>query len=195
MRQQKSDLDIEHQIKINYRLCKKIEEIITSIKISDNNQRAMLFAAFLQDALSHFCAMNILTEKGLYNSAFALVRVFFDTIVRGQYMAYILKDVDINTICAQPEEWQFPKTEKMCKGLDTCFKINIFDKIRKQNYGMMCDYTHIGYNQIARHFNEEKCTIESNFDTALIVDTLKGNHTLLELFVKNFIAFMDSNNG
>ena len=187
--------EIDEQIKTNYKLCKKIEEIMSPIKISDNNQRAMLFAAFLQDVLSHFCAMNILIEKGVYNSAFALVRVFFDTIVRGQYMAYILNDTDINNIYAQSEEWKFPKTKKMCECLDTYFHVDMFDKIREKNYGMMCDYTHTGYNQMARHFNEEKCTIEPNFKTDLVIDTLKGNYILLEFFSENFMAFIEKKNG
>ena len=150
----------------------------------------MLFSAFLQDALSHFYSMNILIKNKLYNSAFALVRVFFDTLIRGQYAVYIFNDIDVNKMYLKQENWNFPKTKDMCKQLDEFFKEDIFDKIRTNAYGMMCDYIHIGRNQIARHFNEEKCIIEPNFDSKLIIDTLTGNYNLMELFAKNFIEFM-----
>ena len=150
----------------------------------------MLFSAFLQDALSHFYSMNILIKNKLYNSAFALVRVFFDTLIRGQYAVYIFNDIDVNKMYLKQENWNFPKTKDMCKQLDEFFKEDIFDKIRTNAYGMMCDYIHIGRNQIARHFNEEKCIIEPNFDSKLIIDTLTGNYDLMELFAKNFIEFM-----
>jgi len=121
--------------------------------------------------------------------------VFFESIVRGQYIAFFLDDAKIDAMYTNPKKWKSLQITEMCKDLDSYFKVDMFDKIREQNYGTMCDYTHIGYNQIARHFNEEKCTIEPNFDTALIIDMLKGNHILLEFFAKNFIAFMESRNG
>ena len=44
----------------------------------------------------------------------------------------------------------------------------------------MNDYTHTGANQIARNFGESDASIESNFSDELILDTLKGNKTLLK---------------
>jgi len=74
-------IELEH----NKKFGNTIEIEMLNNLVSDNNTELMVFTAYLQNALSHFCAMNILIEKGLYNSAFALVRVFFDTIVRGHY--------------------------------------------------------------------------------------------------------------
>lgn len=182
--------DYTIQIEKNHRLAKKIEEIISLIEIPDDNEKAMLFSGFLQDALSHFYSMNILIENKLYNSAFSLVRVFFDTLIRGQYVVYIFDDIAVNIMYSNQENWNFPKTKNMCKELDIFFEADIFDKIRTNSYEMMCDYAHIGQNQIARHFNEEKCTIEPNFDNTLIIDTLEGNYTLMELFANNFIVFI-----
>jgi len=176
----------------NKELIRKIEKVVSEISIPDSNQKAMLFSAFLQDAMSHFLSMNLLIEKKLYNSAFALVRVFFDTIIRGQYIVYILDDATINHMYTTTSDWQFLGTKKMCQDLDAHFGENIFDSTRNASYSMMCDYTHTGQTQIARHFNESTVTVEPNFDKSLIVDTLKGNYALMELFAKNYIAFMKS---
>lgn len=174
----------------NDELIKKIGKIVEKIEVPDSNQKAMLFSAFLQDANSHFLSMNILIETRLYNSAFALVRIFFDTIIRGQYAIHIWDDAFIDQMLATTNDWSFPSTAKMCQELDGYFGGDIFERIRKNSYGMMCDYTHTGQTQIARHFNESTATIEPHFDKSLIIDTLKGNHTLMELFANNYISFM-----
>lgn len=173
------------QINTNEQLAVRIENIISNIDLKDNNEVLMLFSGFIKNTLSHYYAINVLIEKQLYNSVFALVRVFFDSIVRGSYVVYIDKKVF--------EKSNFPRTEDMCKKLDDYFEANIFEKIRKNTYGMMCDYTHTGYNQIARCFNEEKCLIEPTFEDFLILDMLKGNYRLFELFAKNYIAFLKEN--
>lgn len=184
--------EIAKQIEKNKKMIEKIEKIASMVEIPDSNQKAMLFGAFLQDAISHFHAMNILIDKKLYNSAFALVRVFFDAIVRGQYAIYIYDDAKINEMYSIQRDWQFPKTKEVCSALDAHFRTDIFEKTRASSYGMMCDYTHIGQNQIARHFDESKATIEPNFDDSLIVDTLLGNCTLMEMLAKNFISYMQA---
>lgn len=188
--QRENMIDVIEQIKVNTIFGKTLETILSPIDVPEENHKAMLFTAFLQDSLSHFYSINILIDKKLYNSAFALVRVFFDTLVRGQYLVYIMEDTLVNSMYNENIEWKFPKTKNMCKELDTFFDEQIFDNIRTATYEMMCDYTHIGRNQIARHFNDAKATVEPNFSIELILDTLKSSSTLMKLFAKNYIAFM-----
>lgn len=184
--------NIEEKIKINRELIQKIEKIATTIEIDSNNYRIMLFSGFLQDAISHFHAINNLIETKLYNSAFALIRVFFDTLIRGQYMVYLIDDINFNAMYLGHADWQFQKTKDMCLALDELFGENIFDKIRQESYGTMCDYTHIGQTQIARHFNGSTALIQPNFEESLIVDTLEGSYVLMKLFAKNYIAFVEA---
>ncbi len=58
----------------------------------------------------------------------------------------------------------------------------------------MCDYTHTSNNQIARYFNEDTLIIEPTFKDTEIIDTLKGNYVLMELFAKNYIQYMKQSN-
>ena len=73
--------DIQTKIKQNRDLGKNIEDILSQLEIPDNNQKALLFIAFIRNGLSHFCSMNLLIEQNLYHSSFAFVRVFFDNIL------------------------------------------------------------------------------------------------------------------
>ena len=182
--------NIQTKIKQNRDLGKNIEDILSQIEIPDNNQKALLFIAFIRNGLSHFYSMNLLIEKKLYHSAFSFARVFFDNILRGEYSIYILDDTKIDEMFSDLNNWDFPKAKKMCQKLDEFFGNSFFENIRKQSYGIMCDFTHTSNNQIARYFNEEKSLIESTFTDEEIIDLLEGNYNLMKRFAKNCIAFM-----
>lgn len=186
--------DIQTKIKQNRDLGKNIEDILSQLEIPDNNQKALLFIAFIRNGLSHFCSMNLLIEQNLYHSSFAFVRVFFDNILRGEYSIYILDDTKIDEMFVNLNDWKFPNTTTMCQKLDEFFGNSFFEDIRQQSYGIMCDFTHTSNNQIARWFNEEKNLIESYFTDDEIIDLLDGNYILLERFTKNYIEFMKDSN-
>ena len=186
--------DIQTKIKQNQDLANKIEDILSQIEIPDDNQKALLFTAFIKNGLSHFYSMNLLIKENLYHSAFAFVRVFFDNILRGEYSIYILDDIKIDEMFSNLNHWNFPKTKKMSPKLDEFYGNTFFEDIRKQYYGILCDFTHTSNNQIARCFNEEKNLIESYFTDDEIIDLLDGNYILLERFTKNYIEFMKDSN-
>jgi len=184
--------DIQIKLQQNQNLGNKIEDILSQIEVPDDNQKALLFTAFIKNGLSHFYSMNLLIEKGLYHSAFSFARVFLDNILRGEYSIYILDDTKIDEMFVNLNDWKFPNTATMCQKLDEFFGNSFFENIRKQSYGIMCDFTHTSNNQIARWFNEEKNLIESNFTTDEVIDLLEGNYIFMERFVKNYISFMEA---
>ncbi len=89
---------IDKQLKDDVNLVQKIENLMTKVEIMSDNQRDMLLAGFSRNVLSHFISINFLMEKKLYNSAFALERVFFENIIKLKYMYYIMSDTKIRTI-------------------------------------------------------------------------------------------------
>lgn len=187
---------ITHQLIENDNLVKKIESISSLIEVQDDNQKAMLFTGFLQNAISHYHSMNILIEKELYNSAFSLVRVLFENIIRAEYMNKYLSDEQIEEMYVKTN-WDKIFTKSigdMAKEIDEKYGQVLYSDAKSNAYKMMNEYTHTGHNQIARWFNEESGKIEPNFDDGLIVDTLKGNYILLELFAKHYIEYMKQSN-
>ena len=66
--------DIQTKIKQNQDLANKIEDILSQIEIPDDNQKALLFTAFIKNGLSHFYSMNLLIKENLYHSQFCQVR-------------------------------------------------------------------------------------------------------------------------
>ena len=169
---------------------------MTKVDIMNNNQKDMLLAGFSRNALSHFLSINLLIEKKLYNSAFALVRIFFENIIKLKYMYYIMKDAEISTIyTANSWEKHFPTIGEMVKAIDKESDVEFYSTIKQKAYKIMNDYTHTGPNQIARNVSESDASIEANFSDELILDTLKSNNDLLKTTMVVFIASIGFKNG
>ncbi|MCD8543328.1 MAG: DUF5677 domain-containing protein [Sulfurospirillum cavolei] len=179
---------IKAYMKCNREFLEKLEALLVKIEIFDSNQRNMLLIGFVRNALSHYLSINILIENKLYNSAFALVRVLFEGVVRGRYMYYILDDTDISKMYAS-QDWDkfFGKFGDMCQALDNHYGGNFFVQTKNTAYKMMNDYTHTGANQIARNFNEATGQVEADFSEDLICDTLKSNFEVFKTFVILFL--------
>lgn len=172
-------------------LAQKIEKLMIKVDIMSDNKRDMLLAGFSRNVLSHFISINYLMEKKLYNSAFALERIFFENIIKLKYMYYIMDDQKITTIYdANSWDKHFPKPlQVMVDKIDLESGIEFYSEIKDRVYTIMNDYTHTGANQIARNFAELDASIESNFSDELILDTLQGNRTLLKT---TMIVFLES---
>ena len=189
-------IEINKQLKYDVILVQKIENLMTKVEIMSDNQRDMLLAGFSRNVLSHFISINFLIEKKLYNSAFALERVFFENIIRLKYMYYIMSDTKIRTIYSA-NNWDnhFPSIDKMTRAIDEVFESEFYTTVKQNAYRIINDYTHTGVNQIARNFSELDPSVDSNFSDELILDTLKGNKTLLKTSIVVFLESIGFKNG
>ena len=181
---------ITEQLSDNIELLKKIEALMLKVDIQGDNKRDMLLAGFSRNLLSHFISISFLIEKELYNSAFALERVFFENAVKLRFMYYIMEDSKITTIYnANSWDNHFPSMTKMVTEIDNFIGIDFFKEIKDKTYKVMCDYTHTGTNQIARNFSDIDPAVEANFSDELILDVLEGNKSLL---IPSIVVFMEN---
>lgn len=189
--------EINQHLVDDIELVRKIEKLMTKVDIMSDNKRDMLLAGFSRNVLSHFISINYLMEKKLYNSAFALERIFFENIIKLKYMYYIMDDQKITTIYdANSWDKHFPKPlQVMIDKIDLESGIEFYSEIKDRVYTIMNDYTHTGANQIARNFAESDASIESNFSDELILDTLKGNKVLLKTSIIVFLESIGLKNG
>jgi hypothetical protein len=171
-------------------LVQKIEKLMVKVDIMSDNKRDILLAGFSRNVLNHFISINYLMEKKLYNSAFALERIFFENIIKLKYMYYIMDDTKITTIYSA-NSWSnhFLTIGEMAEKIDEKLTVEFYSTVKQNAYKIMNDYTHTGTNQIARNFSESDSSIESNFSDELILDTLQGNKTLLKT---SMIVFLES---
>ena len=163
-----------------------IERMAAKLEIENDNKREMILVGFFNNTRVHFYSMNLLIEKKLYNSAFALVRIFFESIIKGRYVYMFFEDTKIDKMYGK-DDWDSifkkePKIGEMCEKIDCITENNFYMKIQKNAYKKMNDFTHTGAYQITSNFNVQDGLIEPSFNDELITDTLKGNFELMKTF-------------
>jgi len=172
---------IKTQLHINEKLLRDIDRLAPKINILDNNERHMLFAGLHNNALVHFRSINLLIEHELYNSAFSLIRVLFENIIKAKYMYFILNNNLIKKMYNnQKVDKYFKSIGEMCQQLDQFYNVNFYSTIKSDTYIIMNDYTHTGMTAIARNFDSDTATIEPNFDQESILEVLRLIHILVQ---------------
>jgi len=187
---------VQNQIDENKNFVKKIETLMKKVTVYDDEKRDMLLIGFSSNAIKHFLAINILVEKQLYNSAFALVRVLYENVIRLEYMYFLMNDDKINTLY-KFNNWDnhFLKLSKMVEEIDSLTDVKYYSNMHQKNYKIMNDFTHTGAIQIANNFNESDSTIESNYDEKVIIEVLKSCKILLKSSIVIFLEYVGFKNG
>ena len=179
-------MEVDELIETNYNLSRFIEELIPKIELEDDKNRDMILSGFFNNARIHFYSMNLLIEKKLYNSAFALVRVFFENIIKARYVNMFFDDIKIEKMYGK-DDWDSifkrePNLGDMCIQIDAQIGEKFYEEIKNNAYKKMNDFTHTGAYQTASNFNVTDGIIEPSFDEELIKDTIKSNFELMKTF-------------
>ena len=179
---------VQNQIDENKDFIRITETLMKKVIIYDDKKRDMLLVGFSSNAIKHFLAITILVEEQLYSSAFALVRVLYENVIRLEYMYFLMNDDKINTLY-KFNNWDnhFPKISKMIKDIDSLTDVKHYSDMHLKAYKIMNDYTHTGSIQIANNFNESASTIESNYDEKVIIDVMKSCKFLLKSTIVIFL--------
>lgn len=189
--------EIAEHLTADIKLLEKVQHLMVKVNIRSDNKRDMLLGAFSRNIISHFASINILIDKRLFNSAFALIRIFFENVIKLKYMYYKMDNQKIETIY-NANTWNnhFPKTiDEMVKEIDNFLDTEYYSNIKNNAYKMMNDYTHTGRNQIMRNFSETGFTFDTNFDNELILETLKSNKVLFKSAIVVFLESIGFKNG
>lgn len=166
-------------------LINEIEKYDKNISIDDTkeNRRNILMIGFFETIKCHYKSIVLLIEQKQYHSAFALVRVLFESIVRSKYF-YIEFDEDKINEFYDSGDWdkffkgKFPK---MCETIDEkYYNERYYQDIKKNSYSKMCDFTHTGNLSIALCFTDNK--IKPNFDDDSLYEVLEFVYDLTKIF-------------
>lgn len=183
----------------NYELSKYIEELASKIEVNDDDKKNMLLIGFFNNARIHFYSMNLLIEKRLYNSAFALLRVLFENIIKAKYVYMFFDGAKIEKMYGKDDWDSIFKKElnlgDMCKAIDTKIGKNFYETIKNNAYKKMNDFTHTGACQIVSNFNVTDGLIEPSFGEELIKDALRGNFELMKTFSLFSLEILGLNDG
>ena len=126
----------------------------------------------------HHCAIALLLEKELFASAFALVRIQFESYVRGLWLAHVATDGQVAQFSTGTEP---PPMNALLASLENVesFQDGHLSHIKQESWSAMCSYTHTGGLQVQRWQTAE--AIEQNYlpEEIVGVATFSGSIALL----------------
>ncbi|MFZ6756013.1 DUF6988 family protein [Undibacterium sp. Ji50W] len=163
---------------------KKLDDIRNDMQITFGGQKRPRLATLLFDiAYEHFKAIVTLINHDMPSSAAALIRVIYETYLRGLWLAHCATDKQVSEFLKDKLELKMSEMIAEIEKVDE-FNSGEFSKIHKKYWGMMNSYTHSGMFQI-----NCRCTaidIGPNFTEEDKKDVLEYSLMIAKLSVYEF---------
>lgn len=138
-----------------------------------NTLRNRVAAACYAIALDHFDAILVLLRSNpkLYSSAFSLMRLVFETFIRGMWLLHCAEDEQVERF--SNNEFELPKIKQLINEVEEkCnFDGKELSKSHSEYWAVLCDYTHTGVRQIQRWHSVEG--VEPNYQKEEIIDVIR----------------------
>jgi hypothetical protein len=140
-----------------------------------SDERPRLAVACLLVALEHQKAILLLVANKLFGSAFSLIRLEFESYVRGVWLQLCATDTEITKYKQDKLEKSF---QTLITEIENCegFEEGILSSAKKENYDAMNSFTHSGYLQAVRRIKGE--TLEPNYTDEEIIELLNTANAL-----------------
>jgi hypothetical protein len=146
-------------------VCDSLNEMFGGLKLTVDGRRDLAVAA-LHVAIEHFKAIVNLTEDGLLGSAAALVRLEYESVLRGIWLAKAATDDQV----AAYEKDDVPLVVNMVEAIDKLDGGNHWMTLHKPGYRALSGLSHSGIGQLSRRY--EAGAIGSNYSDAFVSEML-----------------------
>jgi hypothetical protein len=155
-------------------LARKIDGLLDGVEIRAT-ERNRLAAACLDTAMEHHKAIIVLTEKALYGSAHAMLRMVFEAFVRGTWLHHCATDDQIRKFI---QGKSLPSFQDLLNSVETtaAYESGILSQAKQNAWGAMCGFTHTGFSQVARRITDE--AIEPCYDDDEILQVLSFSNAI-----------------
>ena len=117
-----------------------------------SSDRARLSAALMDQVHEHHESIQLLLEKKLVGSAFALLRVTFETAVRGIWLFMCATDVEVEQFKADRLNKKFAELISAVEAIVGAPE-SALSQVKAKFWGGMCSYAHGGYLQAVRRIS------------------------------------------
>jgi hypothetical protein len=164
----------EQLIRRSERLIQWFDREIDGLEINADT-RSRLAAACLDAAMEHHKAIVVLIAKELHGSAFALVRVIFETYVRGVWLHRCANESQLERFQRGGGTGTFSEVVDAVEKLEG-FERRVLSAAKARSWKAMSGFTHTGFEQIVRRNTES--TIEPNYDEDEILEALEFSRAM-----------------
>ncbi|MGE3777265.1 MAG: hypothetical protein AB7F89_08785 [Pirellulaceae bacterium] len=134
---------------------------------SSNRSRAA--AACFALAQEHHHSIVLLSEHGLYGSAFSLLRVAFEAYVRGEWLVHGASEEELAGFLQTAKPLGLGSliaTIEQTPG----FEERVLSTMKKNHWRALCDYTHTGGLHVQRWQSEQ--AVEASYTSAEIAEVV-----------------------
>ena len=166
-------MDSSQHIEISEKFIQWLDKQIDGLVIGTDLRRK-LAAGCLDMADEHHKAIIILISKRLNGAAFALMRLLFESYVRGVWLHRCATESELDDFT----KGQIPKFWKLVAAVEKTdgYKNGVISRIKSRSWDAMNGYTHTGFQQIARRHTES--TIQPNYDDAEILEAINFSYAI-----------------
>lgn len=151
-----------------------IDDAIHGARINTDN-RNMAAGGCFDVVLEHHKSVTLLIEARLMGSAFALVRGIYESYVRGLWILYAATDDEIGKFLEDEIKASIGNMVERIEKVPG-FEVGVLSAIKSASYSSMCSYTHSGWRQVGRRFNNEY--VEANYSDGEVEEVLSFTNTI-----------------
>lgn len=160
----------------------------------DASLRNRVVASCFAVALDHYDAVLALfgrTPK-IYSSAFALMRLVFESYIRGMWLMYCATDEQIKSFL--DNTFELPKTPTMINVIEKTanFEKKQLSTSYSSDWKNLCDYTHTGALQVQRWNKSD--SIEPNYSDDEVMEVIRFTRAYALLTAVSFAEAVIKNN-
>lgn len=143
-----------------------IDSELNNFKISTNEQKVKISATLLVISIDHAHGIINLLENRIFSSAFALLRIQFETYLRGMWFAHCANQKQINYFLKKDKiidsQGQYLHFQNMVEDVENVCKLSkILSGFSRFNWNDLNSFTHGGVLQAVNNFNGK--SIVSNY--------------------------------
>ena len=162
-------MSLETEIDNSEKLTQWLDEKIDGLEISSDD-RYLIAAGCLDMALEHQKSIILLSANHLYGSAAALVRLIFESHVRGVWILYCASDKQIEQFKNDKLDKNFHQLIEEIEKIDA-FNVGTLSHVKEKSWAIMNSFTHSGFWQVVRR--NKPGEIAPNYTDNEIIDALR----------------------
>lgn len=167
-------MNVHEEITRAARYGQQLETMLDGKEVTASTDRDLLIIGYRSLLLDYHVAIVMLLEKELYGSAFALLRPTVEAWVR----IHVAKMGTDETVLQLKNDTYRVDFSKIGEQIDEAFELEFFEKtLNKAVRDALHSYTHSGWFQVVRRFNESE--IKSRYSDGAILNVLEGSMTAL----------------
>lgn len=168
-------MNLRRSVKRSRGLLRWFNQRIDGVEIK-TTLRGRLIAASLDIALEHQRAIvTLISSRKADGSAFALLRLLFETYVRGVWLHHCASDQDLQRVKRDKLKKEFGA---LIADLERCppFAVGVLSTVKRRSWRAMNSYTHSGYLQLVRR--NTATTIEANYTEDEVLEVLDAANVI-----------------